>query len=245
MAQQKSLLHQVLERGVIRVGTTGTYFPFSLGDAATQTFKGYDIEVAEQLGKDLGVRVEFVLTTWPTIVAGLISSKYDIAASGITMTLDRMKTVAFTESYVRPTVVPVVRKADASKYSKWQDLDTPDTTIAVMLGTSAEKTVKASFTKAKIISVEPPAQDWQEVLAGRAKAAINDNLSYARVVKRNPTLSMVDVEHPLSASLNGLMTVQGDQVWLNWLNAFIAIHKEDGFFDRLHEKWIVGGGDVQ
>src|SRR3954464_11051093 len=90
MAQQKSLLHQVLERGVIRVGTTGTYFPFSLGDAATQTFKGYDIEVAEQLGKDLGVRVEFVLTTWPTIVAGLISSKYDIAASGITMTLDRM-----------------------------------------------------------------------------------------------------------------------------------------------------------
>lgn len=245
MAQQKSLLHQILERGVIRVGTTGTYFPFSLGDAATQTFKGYDIEVAEQLGKDLGVRVEFVLTTWPTIVAGLISNKYDIAASGITMTLDRMKTVAFTESYVKPTVVPVVRATDAAKYAKWQDLDTADTTIAVMLGTSAEKTVKSSFTKANIISVEPPAQDWQEVLAGRANAAINDNLSYARVVKRNPTLAMIDVDHPLAASLNGLMTVQGDQVWLNWLNAWVTIHKEDGFFDKLHEKWIVGGGGIQ
>jgi len=245
MAQQKSLLHQVLERGVLRVGTTGTYFPFSLSDAATQTFKGYDIEVAEQLGKDLGVRVEFVLTTWPTIVAGRVANKYDIAASGITMTLDRMKTVAFTESYVKPTVVPIVRVADASKFKTWRDLDKPEVTIAVALGTSAEKTTKAMLTKAKIISVEPPTQDWQEVLAGRADASINDNLSYARVVRRNPGLAMVDPEHPLASRTDGLMTVQGDQVWLNWLNAWIAIHKEDGFFDRLHEKWIVGGGGIK
>jgi cyclohexadienyl dehydratase len=244
-AQQKSMLHQVLERGVLRVGTTGTYFPFSLSDAATQSFQGYDIEVAQQLGKDLGVRVEFVLTTWPTIVAGLVANKYDIAASGITMTLDRMKTVAFTNSYVKPTVVPVIRGADAGKYTTWKDLESPNVTIAVMLGTSAEKTVKETFKQAKIISVEPPAQDWQEVLAGRANAAINDNLSYARVVRRNPTLTMLDPDHPLAASLNGLMTVQGDQVWLNWLNAWIAVHKEDGFFDKLHEKWIVGGGGIR
>ena len=244
-AQQKSLLHQILERGVIRVGTTGTYFPFSIRDAATESFQGYDIEVAQQLGKDLGVRVEFVLTTWPTIVAGLVANKYDIAASGITMTLDRMKTVAFTDSYEKPTVVPVIRGADAAKYKSWRDLDSPNVTIAVMLGTSAEKTTKDTFKQAKIISVEPPSQDWQEVLAGRANAAINDNLSYARVVKRNPTLAMLDPDHPLAASLNGLMTVQGDQVWLNWLNAWIAVHKEDGFFEKLHEKWIVGGGGIR
>ena len=219
--------------------------PSSLGDAATQTFQGYDIEVAKQLGKDLGVRVEFVLTTWPTIVAGLISNKYDIAASGITMTLDRMKTVSFTDSYVKPTVVPVVRVASAEKFKTWRDLDKPDVTIAVLLGTSSEKTVKEVFKQAKVLSIEPPAQDWQEVLAGRADAAINDNLSYARVVKRNPELVMVDPEHPMAASLNGIMTIQGDQVWLNWLNAWVALHKQDGFFDGLHEKWIVGGGGIK
>src|SRR5262245_11873130 len=96
-AQQKSLLHQILDRGVLRVGTTGTYYPFSLLNAASGKFEGYDIEVAERLAKDLGVRLEFVQTTWPTIVAGLVAGKYDVAASGITLTLDRMKSVAFAE----------------------------------------------------------------------------------------------------------------------------------------------------
>lgn len=242
-AQQKSLLHEILERGVLRVGTTGTYFPFSIRDAGTNSYKGYDIEVAEQLGKDLGVKVEFVLTTWPAIVAGLVAGKYDIGASGITMTLDRMKSVAFADSYVQPAVVPIIRKTDLEKYKTWKDLDQEGVTIAVLLGTSSEKTAKAKFTKAKIISIEPPAQDFQEVMANRADAGINDNLSYARVVSQNPNLAMLDAGHPIEGSFDGIMTVQGDQVWLNWLNAWIKIRKADGFFDRLYQKWIVGGGD--
>ena len=129
--QQKSLLHEISERGVLRVGTTGTYFPFSIRDAATNSFKGFDIEVAERIAKDLGVKVEFVQTTWPALVAGLVARKYDIGASGITITLERLKSVAFTDSYIRPAVVPIIRAADKSKYGKWQDLDKEGVRIAV------------------------------------------------------------------------------------------------------------------
>jgi cyclohexadienyl dehydratase len=241
--QQKSLLHEISERGVLRVGTTGTYFPFSIRDAATNSYKGFDIEVAERIAKDLGVKVEFVQTTWPALVAGLVARKYDIGASGVTITLERLKSVAFTDHYIRPAVVPIIRAADKSKYGKWQDLDKEGIRIAVILGTSSETTAKAKFKKATIVSVEPPAQEFQEVMARRADAGINDTLSYARVVKRAPELAMLDPDNPIEGSFDGLMTVQGDQVWLNWLNTWIKFRQADGFFAQLEAKWIVGGGE--
>jgi cyclohexadienyl dehydratase len=240
-AESTSLLTTVAQRGVLRVGTTGTYFPFSQ-IAADGSFEGYDIDVAKKIGEDLGVRVEFVQAPWPTIVAGLAAGKYDIAASGISLTLDRMKSVAFTDSYVRPSVVPLIRKQDEGKYKTWRDLDSPDVTIAVMLGTSAERMTRTTFTKANIISVEAPALDWQEVLSGHAHAAINDNLTYARVERHNSALVVLDPEHPLKSDFNGMITKQGDQVWLNWLNAWIMLRKDNGFFEELDKKWILGEG---
>jgi cyclohexadienyl dehydratase len=70
-AQEKSHLAQILERGVLRVGTTGDFNPMSIRDPASNTFKGYELDAAAQLAKDLGVKLEVVPTDWPTMVAGV------------------------------------------------------------------------------------------------------------------------------------------------------------------------------
>ena len=54
-AQTKSHLQSILERGTLRVGTTGDFNPMSVKDPATNTYKGFDIEAAEQLAKDMGI----------------------------------------------------------------------------------------------------------------------------------------------------------------------------------------------
>ena len=129
-----------------------------------------------QLAADLGVKVEFVPTSWDTLGAGIAADKYDICASGITMTLERLKSVAFSDPYLDSPLVPLILKKDEGKFASWRDMDKAGVKLAVMAGTSAEESAKKSFTKAEIVSITAPALDYQELLAGRVTAAITDTI---------------------------------------------------------------------
>lgn len=239
-AAEPSLLTEIQSRGKILVGTTGDYAPFTMRDLETGGFTGYDVDVAKELAKDLGVELEFVQTTWPTLVAGMEAGKYDVAAAGITITLDRLKSVAFSDPYLKPLFVPIVDKKDAGRFKSWRDLDQPGVKVALQLGTAPEEAVKRRFKHATLYSVDAPVIDYTEVLAGRADATVTDNLYFASVIgKEYPQLAVVGEDDPLQETYNGLMTVQGDQVWLNWLNAWVREKQTQGFFDELHQKWFV------
>ena len=77
----KSKLHEILEVGELRVGTTGDWNPMSIKDPATNEYIGFDIEIVSQLAKDMGVKIKFVPTEWKTLVSGIISNKYDLTTS--------------------------------------------------------------------------------------------------------------------------------------------------------------------
>src|SRR3954468_893310 len=124
----KSRLQRVLETGVLRVGTTGDFRPMTFRDAKTNEYAGHDIEVARELAKDLGVKLEFVPTEWKTLINGIQTDKYDVAMSGISMNVDRAKVAAFTVPYMEFGTVPVVRKKDAAKFKSWSDLDKANVT---------------------------------------------------------------------------------------------------------------------
>src|ERR1700761_5597427 len=82
---QETRLDDIIKRGTLRVGTTGDYLPFTSLDKATQTYRGFDIDMAEALG----VKVDFVPTTWPNLTKDFESGDFDIAMGGISITLDR------------------------------------------------------------------------------------------------------------------------------------------------------------
>ena len=77
-AQTKSKLAQILERGTLRVGTTGDFNPMSIKDTATNTLTGFDIEAMNQLATDMGVKIEYVPAEWATLVNGIVSDRFDI-----------------------------------------------------------------------------------------------------------------------------------------------------------------------
>jgi len=62
-AQEPSRIDVIVKRGTLRVGMTGDYLPFSYLDPASQKFRGFDVDMAETLGKALGVKVQYVRTT--------------------------------------------------------------------------------------------------------------------------------------------------------------------------------------
>jgi cyclohexadienyl dehydratase len=84
-AQRASRLDDIIKRGTLRVGLTGDYLPFSSYDKETSKFRGFDVDIAESLGKALGVKVEYVHTAWPQLMKDFESDDFDIAMGGISI----------------------------------------------------------------------------------------------------------------------------------------------------------------
>lgn len=233
-----SRLNNVLQAGVLRVGTTGDFPPVSARDTATQGYVGHDIDAAEELAKDLGVKVEFVPAEWKTLINGIAADKYDIVMSGVSLSIDRAKVAGFTDPYMEFGTVPVVRKSDAEKFKGWEDIDQSGVTVATTLGTVFDAQAKEYFKTSTLKQVEAPALGYQEVLAGRADVTITSNVDAAALTERYPELTIVAVDAARSRRPASFMVPQNDQVWINYLNNWILVKKTQGYFVKLGEKWL-------
>ena len=229
-------LQEILSGGVLKVGTTGDWNPMTMKDVATNTYTGYDIDVMTELAKDLGVTVEFVPTDWKTLVSGVTSGKYHMTGSA-SVSPARAKATGYSTSYFSLATVPLILKANADKYKDWGDLNASGVTVAATLGTTQEKQVKQYFPDAKHQIVEAPARDFQEVLAGRADAHITSNVEALKLVEKYPQMMIVPVSAPKSPTPIAMLLPQGDQVWINYVNTWISLKTERGFFDALGKKW--------
>ncbi len=239
LAQTKSKLNQILERGTIRVGTTGDFNPMSTKDTSTNALVGFDIDAMNQLAADMGVKVEFVTTEWATLVNGIVADRYDIFAGGSSLNMARAKTVAFTNPYVYAGTVPLIHKKDAKKFLSWESINNNNVNVAVLMGTVFEQQAKTLFPKAKVRSVEKPATGYQEVLANRAQVTITSNVEAATLIKTYPDLQVVgSVGDMKNKRPFAYPVVQGDAVWLTYLNNWIALKEAEGFFTALEAKWL-------
>ena len=230
-----SKLDQILASGELRVGTTGDWDPMTLKDPATNKYKGFDIDVMYELAKDMGVKVSFVPTEWKTIVSGITSGRYDISTS-VTRTPKRAEVAGFTESYYKYGTVPLVLKKNLKNFKTWDSLNSKNVTIATTLGTSQEEKAKEFFPKSKLTSVEAPARDFQEVLAGRADGNITSSTEANKLVIKYPQLAIVPDGEKNPAFL-AMMTPKGDEVWINYVNDWISKKKKSGFFTKLLKKY--------
>ncbi len=235
----QSTLDNILASGKLRFGTTGDWNPMTMRDPATNDRMGFDIDVANALAADLGVEVEFVPTTWKTIVAGVASGAYDMTGSA-SVTVGRAKTAGYTDPYLALATVPLTLAANADKYQSIADINQEGVRVAVTAGTSQQFQAPNLFPNATIIKVEAPAREYGEVLAGRADVSITSNVEANTLVQKFDQLTIVPAK-PAFPTLIAMLTPRDDQAWINYLNHWIAIKKELGFFDDLKAKWMGGG----
>ena len=144
----ESNLDKILSSGILKVGTTGDWDPMTMKDPATNKYKGFDIDVMDELAKDMGVKIEFVPAEWKTIVSGITSERYDISTS-VTKTPKRAEVAGFTDTYYKYGTVPLVLKKNLKKFPTWDSLNDSKVIIATTLGTSQEEKAKEFFPKSK------------------------------------------------------------------------------------------------
>jgi len=235
-AQAQSALNDILSTGTLKVGTTGDWNPMTMKDVTTNSYTGYDIDVMTELAKDLGVKLEFVPADWKTLVSGVTAGKYHMTGSA-SVSPARAKAAGYSSSYFSLATVPLILGKNADKFKDWDDLNKADVTVAATLGTTQEKQVKQYFPDAKHQIVEAPARDFQEVLSGRADAHITSNVEALKLVEKYSQMMIVPVSAPKSPTPIAMLLPQGDQVWINYMNTWIALKQERGFFDTLGKKW--------
>ncbi|KPM01122.1 transporter substrate-binding domain-containing protein [Vibrio splendidus] len=236
IAHAQSRLQEILGAGVLRVGTTGDWNPMTMKDPASNSYRGFDIDVTTELAKDLGVKVEYVATDWKTLVNGITANKYDVTGSA-SLNMSRAKVAGYSQPYFYLAFVPVVQKKDIEKFSDWSDFDKAEIKVAATLGTVQEKMVKDFFPSAQHIVIEAPARDFQELLARRADVSVTSNVEAATLVEKFKQLAIVPVKEPRKPTPIAMLLPQDDQVWINYINHWVELKKTQGFFKQTAEKW--------
>ena len=233
----ESRLQRILANGELRVGTTGDWNPMTMIDTGSKERTGFDIDIANALASDMGVKVLFVPTTWKTLVNGVVADKYDITSSA-SISPKRALVAGYSGSYFAVEDVPMMLRKNKGKYNSWENLNNPSVKVAVTLGTVQEKRAEDLFNKSEIIKVSSPARDYQEVLAGRADISMTSNLEAAKLVEKYPELMIVPVQKGKNPTPLAMLLPQADQVWINYVNHWIVLKSERGFFDQLKVKWL-------
>ncbi len=178
--------------GVLRVGTTGDYAPFS--DDTTGTLRGADILLAEQLGQALGLRVLFIRTTWPTLMVDLAARRFDLAASGISINEERARIASFSQPYLVDGKTPIARRADAARFATLEQIDQPGVRVIVNPGGTNERFTRENIRRATIIVHPDNRTIFTEIAAGRADVMFTDGIEVRLQSARLPALSGTRLE---------------------------------------------------
>lgn len=234
-AQAQSALNEILDAGVLKFGTTGDWNPMSVRNPATNSYEGFDVDVANELAKDLGVEVQFVPTDWKTLVNGVVAGQYHMTGSA-SISAARMKVAGFSESYIAVEIMPFTTPDKADMFDGYESINQPDVRVATTLGTTFEALVKEWFPEADIKVVEAPARGFQEVLAGRADVFITSNIEGATLSSKFGTVR-VPGAGPRAPSPIAMLLPQNDQVWINYVNNWVKLKQAKGFFDETKAKW--------
>jgi polar amino acid transport system substrate-binding protein len=234
---KKSTLEQILQKGELRVGFEAGYMPFEMTDK-TGNFVGFDIDVAKEMAKAMGVKFVPVNTAWDGIIPALETDKFDIIMSGMTVTQERNLKINFASPYIIVGQAILVNKKHQAAIKSYKDLNDPKYTVTSKLGTTGEQAVKRMIPKAAYKSFETEPEAALEVVNGKADAFVYD-LPYCVVfMAKQGADKLVFLDKPFTFEPLAWAIRKGDPDFLNWLDNFLRQIQNDGRYDAIYQKWI-------
>ena len=192
-ANAESTLDKIMKTGTLKVGTTGDFPGWSFKNPENNEYEGFDIDVAKAFAADMGVELEFIPTDWKNLVSGVVANKYYMTSSA-SITTQRAMQAGYSNSYYGTGTVAMTLKKNADMFDGWESVN--GTTVAVTLGTVFENEAKKSFPDSKVIAVESPARDFQEVLSGRSLVSLTSKVEAIKLMQTYPQLSAVNFDEP-------------------------------------------------
>lgn len=229
---------EIVERGKILVGTTGDYRPLSFREA-DGTYWGFGIEVAQEIARNLGVEIEFVKTSWPTLTTDVLAEPqtFDMAIGGITITDARREKMLMSEGYLANGKTILCRASEADRFRSLADIDKPEVRVMVNPGGLNEKFANENLTHATIIVHQKNEEIPMLIAEGGADLMITEITEAPYYVQADTRLAAPLLNAPFTHGQIGVLMKKGQEDLLQMVNNKIQEMKADGSLRRLHEKY--------
>lgn len=233
------LLSRIRQTGVLRVGTTGDYDPFSFVDT-TGSYRGIDIEAARRLARAIGpaIRVQFVKTSWPTMTADLLAGRFDLAMSGVSRNRARSVSGLLSRTYLVDSKVALIRTADRGQYRTLADLDRAGVTVLVNPGGTNQQFVQVNVKQAKVLVVQDNLAIPGWIAAARGDVMFTDGVEGKVYAKRDPRLCVALTDPPLLKVEKVYYLPKAQAAFLDVVNTCIGTMRADGSYAKLWTKYV-------
>ncbi|MEX3761107.1 amino acid ABC transporter substrate-binding protein [Paraburkholderia phenoliruptrix] len=230
---------QIKSSGVFRIGTEGTYAPFTYHDESGK-LTGFDVEIGTQIAQRLGVKPQFVEGKWDGLIAGLDVNRYDAVINEVAVTDARKQKYDFSDPYITSHAALIVR-SDNNTIKSFDDLK----------GKKSANTLTSNFGKiaashgAEVIPVQGFNESIDLLTAGRVDATVNDSLSFLDFKKHKPDAKVKIAALDTSADSSDKSAVlirKGSPELVAAINKALADMKKDGTYAKISQKYF--GKDV-
>lgn len=230
--KSQNLLQKIKANKVIKIGTEGTYAPFTYHDA-TGTLTGFDVDIAKEVAKRLGVKAQFVETKWDGMFAGLNSKRFDVVINEVGINSDRLKKYDFSIPYIVSKAVLIVNQANTD-IKKFSDLN----------GKKAGQSLTSNLAEiakqngAEIVAVDGFNQAIDLLASNRIDATVNDSLSYLDLKKQKPDAPIKVVASQTTKDESGILFNKGNKELVAAVNKALKDMKVDGTYLKISQKWF-------
>lgn len=228
------LLSQIQERGTINIAMEGNWAPWTYEDEQGNLV-GFEVEVAGEVAKKLGVEPNFVTGEWDGLLAGVQTGRYDIMANGVGYTEERSKAYYYSDFYAFNRTVLVVR-GDNDDIKSMEDLAGKTTC------NSANSTYQllAESYGATVKDVESLDGTIEELTAGRVDATLNAEVSINDYMKEQPDADIKVAAYDPEVEKVGMIMPYGEssESLRKAVNQALAEMREDGTLAKISNKYF-------
>jgi polar amino acid transport system substrate-binding protein len=235
---QSPVISRIIDKGVLRVGTSGSQPPFSMTDTNGRLF-GYEVDLAELLAKALDVELLLVRKPFPELLPALEAGEVDLVMSGMTMTPERNARVAFVGPYIVSGKSILATSASlAAAIAIANEVEQKELTVSALKNSTSEWFAKKTFPESKLVTTDDYDTAVEMVLDGKADAMIADIPICALSILRYPDSDLVTLPKPLTIEPIGVALPVGDWLLLNMVENYLDALERIGYLQILEKRWF-------
>lgn len=222
----ESRLDNIIDTNKLRVCIWPEYYSISYVDTRTQKLVGVDSDLAKELAKDLGVKLEYIQSSFVTLIDDVRNNKCDIAMFAIAYTKQRAKTLRYTTPHLSSDIYAITTKTN-KKINTWDDIDKKNVVVAVAKGTYHEPIMKERLKNARLIVSDSFQQRSQAVLSGRADVFMTDYPFGKRMLAKTNWAKLIVPKSTYHLTPYSWVMRYGDDKFYNRVEKFIVDIKKD------------------
>ena len=230
--KEQTTYEKIMEKGVLTVGTEGTYQPFTYHDE-NDKLTGYDVEVAKAIGEKMGVEVEFSEITWEGLLASLDNGTVDLVLNQVGVTDERKEKYDFSDPYLYSYIALITTK-DNNDITSWDTAEGKKTSLNI----SSNYAQVAEEYNMDITASDTFSKDIELLLAGRTDCVINNTIAFNDYLIQKPDTNIKIVDVKEDADTVAVPIPRGIEDLVKAVNKAIQELKEDGTLAKLSEQFL-------